>query len=55
MVGSSPGGGDDHLLGCDPEVVEDAGGDHRIGDEREHAQMIAATRALGDLVAENPA
>lgn len=45
LVGSIPGGGDHHLLGSDAEVVENAAGDHRIGDEREHAQMIAAARS----------
>ena len=55
LVRSGPRGGDDHLLGSDLQVVEDAAGDGRIGDEREHAQGIAAARALGDLVAEHPA
>ena len=55
LVGSSAGGGDDDLLGSNPEVVEDAAGDGRIGDEREHAQMITAARALGHLIAEDPA
>ena len=36
-------------------MFEDVGGDVSIGDEREHAQGIAAARTLGDLVAENPA
>jgi hypothetical protein len=36
-------------------MVEDPAGDDWIRDEREHAQVIAATRAPGDLVADDPA
>ena len=39
----------------EPEVVENAGGDLGVGDKREHAKRIAAARALGDVVPENPA
>ena len=34
-------------------MVENAGGDRGIDDEREDAEMITATRALGDLVAKH--
>lgn len=37
------------------DVLENAARDHRIRAECEHAQRIAAVRALGDLVTENPA
>ncbi len=37
------------------EVVEDAGGDVGVGDEREHAEVISTPRALGDVFSENPA
>ena len=46
---------DRHEVGAQAEVFEDVCSDPQIGDEREHAQGIAATRALGDVVAENPA
>ena len=44
-----------HEVGGQAEVFEDVCGDVSVGNERDHAQGIAAARALGDLVAENPA
>ena len=55
VIGRSACGGERHGVGVQPKVFEDVRSDAWIGDEREHAQMIAAARALGDLVAEHPA
>ena len=44
-----------HEVGGESEVVENVCSDPRLGDEREHAQMITAARTLGDLLAEHPA
>ena len=54
-IGRSACWGDRHDVGSQAEVFEEMCGDPGIGDEREHAEGIAAARALGDLVAEHPA
>jgi len=41
-------GGDRHEVGGQAEVFEDVCGDVSVGNERDHAQGIAAARALGD-------
>lgn len=55
VVGRRACGCDRDDVGSEAEVVEDVCGDPWIGDEGEHAQVIAAPRALGDVVAEHPA
>ena len=48
VVGWSACGGDRHEVGGQAEVFEDVCGDVSVGNERDHAQGIAAARALGD-------
>ena len=34
---------------------QDARGDDRIGEQRQHTELVLAPQALGDLVSEHPA